>query len=296
MIELKHLRTLFTLRETGSLSATARQVHLSVSALSHQLAELESRLGGPLYLRKSRPLRFTREGEWLLELAEHCLPRVDAVMSRFTRRDMPVATPLRLAIECHSCIHWLAPALTGCSATEGREIEFVTGHSFDPQSALLLGELDLVLTSDVQPCADIYYSPLFDYDMRLVLAPEHPLAVVETITPELLAAETLLSYPVASSRLDVVRQFLQPAQLVPKRIRQADNTLMLVQMAAAGWGVTVLPSWVSREFEAQGLVVSRSIGAGLRSRLFGALRARERDEPGYRELFRQIRLTAAQQL
>jgi LysR family transcriptional regulator, regulator for metE and metH len=111
-----------------------------------------------------------------------------------------------------------------------------------------------------------------------------------------LAAETLLSYPVASSRLDVVRQFLQPAQLVPKRIRQADNTLMLVQMAAAGWGVTVLPSWVSREFEAQGLVVSRSIGAGLRSRLFGALRARERDEPGYRELFRQIRLTAAQQL
>ena len=150
------------------------------------------------------------------------------------------------------------------------------------------GELDLVLTSEVQPSDAIHYQLLFDYEMRLVLAPDHPLTLVDEITPERLAPETLLSYPVESARLDVVRQFLQPARVQPARIRQGDNTLMLVQMAAAGWGVAVLPSWVSREFEQQGLVLSRSLGKGLWRRLFGAVRVKERERPDLALLLARI--------
>lgn len=276
MIELKHLRTLRALQQGGSLAAAAERLHLSASALSHQLAELEQRVGVPLYLRKSRPLSFTREGQWLLELADECLPKVEALEQRLAGQ-APSQGPLRLAIECHSCIHWLSPALKGLPEGLSRELEFVTGLGFAPQEALLQGELDLVLTSEVQPSEAIYYQPLFDYEMRLVLTPEHPLTRADEITPQLLAPETLLSYPVESARLDVVRQFLQPARLQAARIRQGDNTLMLVQMAAAGWGVAVLPSWVSREFEQQGLVVSRSLGKGLWRRLFGAVRVKERE-------------------
>ena len=287
MIELKHLRTLRALQQGGSLAAAGQLLHLSASALSHQLAELEQRVGTSLYLRKSRPLRFTQEGEWLLALAAECLPRIDELEWRLKGK-VSAKQPLRLAIECHSCIHWLAPALKGLPETCGCEIEFVTGQSFAPQEALVHGELDLVLTSEVQPSDAIHYQPLFDYEMRLVLAPDHPLTLVDEITPERLAPETLLSYPVESSRLDVVRQFLQPAGLQAARIRQGDNTLMLVQMAAAGWGVTVLPSWVSREFEQQGLVVSRPLGSGLWRRLYGAMRLREKGRPDLRRLLEQV--------
>ena len=289
MIELKHLRTLWALRQTGTLRGAAEQVHLSVSALSHQLSELEGRLAAPLFLRKSHPVQFTREGEWLLELAAECLPRVDAVEQRLLALCAPTPSPLHLAIECHSCIHWLAPALSRWQEQAGRELEFVTGQSFEPQQSLLLGALDLVLTSDLQPSADIHYAPLFDYEMRLVVAPEHPLACETLISPQRLAAETLLSYPVEASRLDVVRHFLAPVDESPRRIRHGENTLMLVQMAAAGWGVTVLPNWASREFEAQGLVVSRPLGTGLFRRLHGAVRARERDSEAFQSLFRLIR-------
>lgn len=61
MIELKHLRTLTTLRDSGSLTATATSLHLTQSALSHQLKDLEARIGGQLFLRKTRPVKFTSE-------------------------------------------------------------------------------------------------------------------------------------------------------------------------------------------------------------------------------------------
>ncbi|EBW8880561.1 LysR family transcriptional regulator, partial [Salmonella enterica subsp. enterica serovar Enteritidis] len=56
MIELKHLRTLQALRNTGSLAAAAAQLHQTQSALSHQFSDLEERLGYRLFVRKSQPL------------------------------------------------------------------------------------------------------------------------------------------------------------------------------------------------------------------------------------------------
>ncbi|VFT73107.1 DNA-binding transcriptional regulator MetR [Klebsiella aerogenes] len=91
------------------------------------------------------------------------------------------------------------------------EVDFHSGVTFDPQPALQQGELDLVMTSDILPRSGLHYSPMFDYEVRLVLAPEHPLAMKTLITPEDLAAETLLIYPVQRGRLDIWRHFLQPA-------------------------------------------------------------------------------------
>lgn len=52
MIELKHLKTLISLRDTGSLTATATSLHLTQSALSHQIKDLEARIGGQLFCVK----------------------------------------------------------------------------------------------------------------------------------------------------------------------------------------------------------------------------------------------------
>lgn len=87
----------------------------------------------------------------------------------------PQQTRLRLAIECHSCIQWLTPALENFRARWPHvEVDFHSGVTFDPQPALQQGELDLVMTSDILPRSGLHYSPMFDYEVRLVLAPEHP--------------------------------------------------------------------------------------------------------------------------
>ena len=69
MLEIRHLKTLHALRETDSLVEAAERLHLTQSALSHQFKELEERLGLQLFVRKTRPVRFTSAGLRLLQLA-----------------------------------------------------------------------------------------------------------------------------------------------------------------------------------------------------------------------------------
>ncbi|MCL6392368.1 HTH-type transcriptional regulator MetR [Pectobacterium atrosepticum] len=276
MIEFKHLRTLQALRNTGSLAAAAAALHQTQSALSHQFSDLEQRLGFRLFVRKSQPLRFTPQGEILLQLAEQVLPQIQQALQACHE---PHQTTLRLAIECHSCIQWLTPALDEFHQHWPQVVmDFKSGVTFDPQPALQQGELDLVMTSDIMPRSGLHYSPLFDFEVRLVLAPEHPLAKKEKIEPEDFSAETLMIYPVQRQRLDVWRHFLQPAGISPA-LKSVDNTLLLIQMVAARMGIAVLPHWVVESFERQGLIVTKSLGDGLWSRLYAAVRDGEQRQP-----------------
>ncbi|GKV96395.1 HTH-type transcriptional regulator MetR [Pectobacterium aroidearum] len=293
MIEFKHLRTLQALRNTGSLAAAAAALHQTQSALSHQFSDLEQRLGFRLFVRKSQPLRFTPQGDILLQLAEQVLPQIQQALQACHE---PHQTTLRLAIECHSCIQWLTPALDEFHQHWPQvAMDFKSGVTFDPQPALQQGELDLVMTSDIMPRSGLHYSPLFDFEVRLALAPEHPLAQKEKIEPEDFTAETLMIYPVQRQRLDVWRHFLQPAGVSPA-LKSVDNTLLLIQMVAARMGIAALPHWVVESFERQGLIVTKSLGDGLWSRLYAAVRDGEQRQPVIDAFIRSARQHACEHL
>ncbi|CAI1956567.1 HTH-type transcriptional regulator MetR [Serratia liquefaciens] len=293
MIELKHLRTLQALRNTGSLAAAAAQLHQTQSALSHQFSDLEQRLGFKLFVRKSQPLRFTAQGEILLQLAEQVLPQIQHALQACHE---PHQATLRIAIECHSCIQWLTPALDNFRQSWPQVImDFKSGVTFDPQPALQQGELDLVLTSDILPRSGLHYSPMFDFEVRLVLAPDHPLASKQHIEPEDLIDETLMIYPVQRQRLDIWRHFLQPAGISPA-LKNVDNTLLLIQMVSARMGIAALPHWVVESFERQGLVVTKTLGDGLWSRLYAAVRDGEQRQAVTEAFIRSARQHACNHL
>lgn len=293
MIEIKHLRTLQALRSSGSLAAAAAALHQTQSALSHQFSDLEQRLGFRLFVRKSQPLRFTPQGEILLQLAQQVLPQISHALQNCNE---PHQTRLRIAIECHSCIQWLTPALESFRQDWPQvEMDFKSGVTFDPQPALQQGELDIVLTSEILPRSELHYSPMFDFEVRLVLAPQHPLVNKPRIEPEDLSDETVLIYPVQRQRLDIWRNFLQPAGVSPA-LKSVDNTLLLIQMVSANMGIAALPHWVVESFERQGLLVTKPLGDGLWSRLYAAVRDGEQRQPVTEAFIRSTRQHACERL
>ena len=278
MIEIKHLKTLSTLHNTGSLVEAARQLHLTQSALSHQLKELEGRLNCSLFIRKSRPIRFTVSGLRLLELADQVLPEIRSAerdLSRFVSGD---AGRLHMAIECHSCFQWLMPAIDKFRDNWPEvELDFSSGFSFLPLPALKRGNLDLVVTSDPQPLAGICYIPLFSYQQMLALSRHHRLANKTYIAAEDLSNETLITYPVEKERLDIFNQFLMPEGIAPAKIRHADMTLMMLQLVASGRGVAGLPNWALVEYLQKDYVVARRLGKeGLWNTLYAAVREEQK--------------------
>ncbi|MEM7080289.1 MAG: LysR family transcriptional regulator [Pseudomonadota bacterium] len=273
-LELRHLRTLAALRDSGSLVEAAERVFLTQSALSHQIKELETRIGCTLFVRKTRPVRFTAAGTRLLRLADEVLPRIHSTELDLQRLAGGESGRIFMAIECHSCFEWLLPAINEYrDQWPDVELDISSGFHFAPLPALSRGDLDLVITADPVDELGVHYFPLFSYEAQLAVSKDHFIVEHEWAEPGHLRNETLITYPVDRSRLDVFTSFLEPAGVEPKQVRNAELTAMMVQLVASGRGVACLPNWALHEYSAKDYLVVRSLGEeGVWPTLYAAVR------------------------
>lgn len=278
MLELRHLNTLTALRAHGSLAAAADELHVTASAVSHQLKELENYYDISLVNRRTRPLTFTPAGKTVLALADSIMPQVTRTKANLKRLAHGQAGRLRLASECHSCFDWLMPILNHYRREwSDVELDFATGFEPEPHHLLQEGDIDLLITTSNLPIEGISYQPLFEYESRLVLSPTHDLAEQPFIHAQDLVAETLIAYPVEAKRLDIIANFMTPEDVNFKAIRTTELTAMLIQLVASERGVAALPDWVVSEYEKKGWVVSRPLGKGVYCQLYAATRTASQD-------------------
>ena len=272
--DIKHLLTLQALRDTNRLSDAAEKIFVTPSAISHQLRELEDRFGCVLVYRRQQPYSFTSAGYRLLELADEILPKIQDANAEVLRLAKGDSGRLHIAIECHSCYDWLLPTLDQYQRSwPDVDVDIVGGFGFQPQGALARGELDLVITSNRMEDQRLAYIPLFNYESRLAVSNQHPLAQRKYVLPDDLSHETLITYPVERSRLDIFNWFLTEADVEPEKIRTAEITSLMIQRVASDRGVTCLPDWVVQPYEADGYIVTKQLGKkGVFPRMLAAIR------------------------
>jgi LysR family transcriptional regulator for metE and metH len=283
MIDIKHLKTIATLKDTGSLVNTARELFLTQSALSHQIKDLENKLDCQLFERKTQPVRFTPQGMLLLELANDILPRVEATKCRLKESLNQPISQLRLSVECHACFHWLLPTIKEFNNFwPDIKVDYERGFSYDAIPDLLEEELDLVLTSDLREQDKLEYAHLFDFKLKLIVAPDHELAKKAYVTALDLKDETIISYPIPRERQDIFKHFIQNARF-DGTLKTVDQGLLIFQLVSAGMGVAALPDWLVTPYESQGLIKSIPLGAlGLTRPMYLAMKKNMKDNPVYR--------------
>jgi LysR family transcriptional regulator for metE and metH len=273
-IDLRLLRMLDALAQTGSLQQAAARMFVTQSALSHQLRQAEQSLGASLFMRKTQPVQFSEQGQQLLTLARQILPLLAAAEQKLNN---PVINRLfRLTVECHACYHWLLPAVKAIRAQLPElSLELTTDIEHHAIEALLSGDLDLVLTTDDRLHQQVAYQPLFDLTLYAYLAPEHPLAAKAWLTPADLSDQTLLSYPIPPERQDLFRYFLKRQDFSGTQ-RQVGQASQILQLVAAGAGIAVLPGWLAEPYLSQGLLVLKPLGEhGLHRTMYLGCRRQE---------------------
>ena len=280
-IEFRHLRTIKAIYEEGGLARAADSLHITQSALSHQIKGLEDQAGVELFVRRSKPMRLSPAGMRLLRLAEEVLPRVAALEEDFTGLRSGKSGRLHIAIECHACFDWLLPVLEAFRQTwSDVDVDIRPGLQFEALPALHRQDVDLVISSDPEDLPGVDFTPLFDYEPVFVCAADHPLAAKPYIEAADFADQTLITYPVERPRLDVFSQLLSPAGVEPKAIRQVELSAVILLLVASGRGVSVLPDWVVRDVGTSQSIVTKSLTeTGVTRRLYGASRVEDTGKP-----------------
>lgn len=296
-IEFRHLRTIKAIHECGGLARAADQLNITQSALSHQIKGLEDQAGVELFLRRSKPMKLSAAGLRLLRLAEQILPQVEAMQDEFTSLRAGRTGRMHIAIECHACFEWLFPVLEAFRKSwSDVDVDIRPGLAFDALPALQKEEVDLVVSSDPEDLPGVEFIELFDYQAVFVAASSHPLADKPYIEAEDFRGQTLITYPVERTRLDVFSQLLIPARVEPATIRQVELTAVILLLVASNRGISVLPDWVVREVKYNSDYVTRPLTeGGITRRLYAAVRTDDLEKPFVQELVKLAR-TEAQKL
>lgn len=269
VLELRHLRTLVALRDTGSLVRAAQLLNLTQSALSHQVKLLEDLYGVALFERKSVPPQFSTTGLRLLALADAVLPQIEEAERDVARLALGRAGQLRIVVECHTCFDWLMPAMDAFRTRWPEvELDIVSGFHPDPIALVLQDRADVAIVSEQDAGEAVDFHPLFSFEIVALLANNHPLAAKPHLTARDFAKETLITYPVPDEMLDLVRQVLEPAGIKPAR-RTTELTIAMLQLVASGRGVATLPVWAVQSYLDRGYVTARPVGRkGLTGHLY----------------------------
>ncbi|MEX8194561.1 LysR family transcriptional regulator [Comamonas guangdongensis] len=292
MLERIHLAIIQEVEKQGSLTAAADVLCVTQSALSHSMKKLENQLGTGIWLREGRSLRLTQAGQYLLAVANRVLPQLDLAETRLKQFAQGERGALRIGMECHPCYQWLLKIVSPyLSAWPDVEVDVKQKFQFGGIGALFGYEIDLLVTPDPLYKPGLEFVPVFDYEQVLVVSASHALAGAEYVEPRHLSQEVLITYPVATDRLDIYNQFLLPAGIAPRRHKTIETTDIMLQMVASGRGVAALPRWLALEYASKMAVLPVRLGKkGIAKQIH--LGARESDfEIDYLQAF----ITLAQQ-
>ena len=269
MIELRHLRSLVAIADSRKIATAAERLHLTQSALSHQIRAVEAHYGVTLFERSRQGVKFTQAGDCLLALAKDVLARIADAERELIRLKDDIRGELRIALECHTCFDWLMPVMDEFRRRWPEvEVDLVAGFHPNPIELLAGGKADLIIGSRPAKKSAFHVSPLFRFEIVVVMAKEHRLRGRRRIEACDLAGETLITYPVPAQRIDLIREVLEPAGVRLER-RTAELTVAILQLVASRRGIAALPSWGVKSYVDHDYVLAKRIGAkGLSSDLY----------------------------
>lgn len=276
-LEIRHLRLVAAIADAGGVTRAAGRLHLTQSAVSHQLRDIESRLGTPLYARVGRRLVPTVAGERVLATARRVLAEIVRVEAEVGGADdtAPVGL-LRLSTECYTCYHWLPGVLARFRAQWPRvELRIVGEATKRPLPALARGELDVAVvsrplggrpTSAPLPAGRrLRYATLFEDELVAITAPGHPFAARARARGYAEAAdfagEHVVLYNMRDEESTLLHEVLQPAGVTPSSVMRVELTEAIVELVKAGLGVGVLARWAVAPHLAAGTLVATRVGA-----------------------------------
>jgi LysR family transcriptional regulator, regulator for metE and metH len=248
-MEIRHLKLIKAIAEEGSITKAIDKLHLTQSALSHQLREAEQHLGTKIFLRVNKKMVLTKAGEQLYDTAKEVLEKLHSTESEIKKLVFGERGEIRLSTECYSSYHWLPSVMKQFQLLYPNiELKIVMEATHYPLQKMLAGSLDIAITSDPVKDSNIKYIELFQDEMVMVISEHHPWARKKFVVPDDFKTENLLIHSLPLETVSVHQFLLAPAKVSPKKITVLPLTEASIEMVKADMGVIAMANWAVQPY------------------------------------------------
>lgn len=176
-LELRHLRYFDAIAETQNFTRAAERLHVTQSTLSHQIKQLEEELGLVLFDRSHKKVALTEAGEMLRSHLMPALQQIDRGLQALSHPAEALSGEIRIAAT-HSFNTRLVPLCVSSFLSHHPGIKV----SVEELSASLIakrlasGHLELGVSYRPEDRSELWFEPLYNEELKLVVADRHPLA------------------------------------------------------------------------------------------------------------------------
>ena len=241
---MRHLKLVKSIVEEGSIAKAIEKLHLTQSALSHQLKEAEFQLGTRIFDRINKKLVLTNAGKKLYAAAVDVLRQLSETESEIKKMVFGEAGQIRISGECYSSYHWLPYLMQQFHLMYPKvDLNLVMEATHYPLQKLLSGHLDVGIVTDVLKDENIEYMELFQDEMVAVVASGHPWSSKKHVTPKDFETENLIIHSLPLNTVTVYEAFLKPAGIEAAKVTVLPMTEASVEMVKAEMGVMVMARW-----------------------------------------------------
>ncbi|MEE1774197.1 LysR family transcriptional regulator [Streptomyces sp. JV185] len=264
--DVKKLRILRTLRDRGTVTATAQALLMTPSAVSQQLSSLSRQLGVPLLEAQGRRVRLTDAAHLVLRHAEAVfaqLERADAELTGYLRGE---AGEVRIAAFSTAVPALVVPAIQRLRAEErpGPDVRVREAEAAQAYELLVAGDVDLALSlaAHAPTARDPRFAvlPLLADPLDVALPADHRLAAAPALRLADLSGDPWI-FGGSGPWSQITTAACEAAGFVPEQAHSASGWTAILAMVEAGMGVALVPRMASAERSGRGGVVMRALEA-----------------------------------
>ncbi|MBP7643616.1 MAG: LysR family transcriptional regulator [Saprospiraceae bacterium] len=272
-MEIRHLKLIKAIVEEGSITKAIDKLHLTQSALSHQLKEAEYQLGTQIFLRQNKKLILTKAGEKLYETANEILDKLSNTEQEIKQMIFGEFGTIRISTECYSSYHWLPSVLKQFHLLYPNvDLQIIMEATHYPLQKLQEGIIDIAITSDPVKDNNIKYLELFQDEMLMVFSANHSWADKKYVVAEDFINEHLLIHSLPLETVTIHQFLLAPAKIKPKKITPLPLTEASIEMVKADMGIMAMAKWAVQPYLKDNALKTIKIGKnGLKRKHFIAI-------------------------
>lgn len=247
MLTSNRLIVLLEIARCGTIVGAAENLHLTASAVSHQLSRLEHEVGVALVERGPRSIRLTHAGRRLADHAQRVADALLAAEQEISAHAEARAGLVRVAFFASAGLRLLPRAMSRFAARHPEaDIELVMGEPHEVAGDLEAGELDLAVvfqhpSEPWEPPASIELEPLLVEPQLVVTSRNHRLSGSTRVHLRDLRAETWIATFGTSSGISSLEHACVRAGFHPKVRCRSDHYEVTLQLVRAGLGVALVP-------------------------------------------------------